>query len=131
MNTFIRATVLQTSSPKHLDVKRDVLIEVSEGIIRRIDASSSRHDLLSDKSVQVTSLSEGTYLLPGFIDCHIHAPQWPQLGIGLDLPLERWLFDYTFPLESKFENIDYANAVWSEMVPALLGANTRQRTRAG
>jgi len=124
MNTFIRATVLQTSSPEHLDVKRDVLIEVSEGIIRRIDPASSRHDLLSDKSVRVTALSEGMYLLPGFIDCHIHAPQWPQLGIGLDLPLERWLFDYTFPLESKFENIDYANAVWSEMVPALLGEGT-------
>jgi len=124
MNSFVRATILQTSSPEHLDVKRDVLIEVSEGIIRRIDPASSRHDLLSDKSVRVTALSEGMYLLPGFIDCHIHAPQWPQLGIGLDLPLERWLFDYTFPLESKFENIDYANAVWSEMVPALLGEGT-------
>ena len=101
MNSFVRATVLQTSSPEHLDVKRDVLIEVSEGIIRRIDPASSRRELLSDKSVQVTSLSEGMYLLPGFIDCHVHAPQWPQLGIGLDLPLERWLNDYTFPLESK------------------------------
>lgn len=124
MNTFIRATVIQTSSPEHLDVKRDVLIEVSDGIICRIDPASSRPDLLSDKSVRITSLAEGIYLLPGFVDCHVHAPQWPQLGIGLDLPLERWLFDYTFPLESKFENIDFANAVWSKMVPALLGEGT-------
>ena len=41
-------------------------------------------------------------LLPGFVDCHIHAPQYSYVGTGLDLPLmgpEGWLERYTFPSE--------------------------------
>ena len=41
-------------------------------------------------------------LIPGLVDLHVHAPQWPQLGTGLDLPLERWLFEHTFPLEARY-----------------------------
>src|SRR5271167_1065115 len=33
-------------------------------------------------------LGDGQYLLPGMIDLHVHAPQWPQLGKALDLPLQ-------------------------------------------
>lgn len=36
-------------------------------------------------------LSGDVVLVPGMIDTHLHAPQWPQLGVGVDLPLERWV----------------------------------------
>ena len=52
----------------------------------------------------------GSVLLPGLVDLHIHAPQWPQLGTGLDLPLERWLFEYTFPLEARYADLAFARA---------------------
>jgi guanine deaminase len=63
-------------------------------------------------------------LLPGLIDTHIHAPQWPQLGTGLDLPLEKWLFDYTFPLEARYADVGFAEMVWNRMVPTLLRHGT-------
>jgi guanine deaminase len=69
-------------------------------------------------------LPEGSFLLPGLIDTHIHAPQWPQLGTGLDLPLERWLFEYTFPLEARYSNLDFADHVWADLVDGLLDHGT-------
>lgn len=63
-------------------------------------------------------------MLPGLIDTHIHAAQWPQLGTGLDLPLERWLFDYTFPLERRLTNVEFAAKVWPDMVSTLLAHGT-------
>ena len=50
----------------------------------------------------LVTLPEGFYLLPGFVDLHIHAPQYPQLGSALDVPLEVWLQKYTFPLEARY-----------------------------
>lgn len=42
------------------------------------------------------------FFLPGFIDTHIHASQYPNVGIGLDCPLLEWLNKYTFSLENSF-----------------------------
>ncbi len=69
-------------------------------------------------------LKPGQYLLPGLVDLHLHAPQWPQLGKALDLPLEKWLFDYTFPLEARFADVEFAQAVYSSMVDTLLAFGT-------
>lgn len=69
-------------------------------------------------------LEDHQRLLPGLVDLHIHAPQWPQLGTGLDLPLETWLFEYTFPLEARFVDPDFARSVWDHMVPSLLRHGT-------
>lgn len=55
-------------------------------------------------------------MLPGFIDCHIHASQVPNLGLGLDKPLLEWLDSYTFPLESKYENETFAGQIYEKVV---------------
>jgi guanine deaminase len=69
-------------------------------------------------------LPSGWILLPGLIDTHLHAPQWPQRGTGLDLDLAAWLDAYTFPLEARFGDIHFARSVWRHMVPHLLGLGT-------
>lgn len=66
----------------------------------------------------------GSYLLPGFTDLHIHAPQWPQAGLALDKPLNEWLNTYTFPLEAKFKNLDYAKKVYQSLIQELLANGT-------
>ncbi len=69
-------------------------------------------------------LAPGQYILPGFIDLHIHAPQWAQSGTALDLPLNEWLHNYTFPLEAKYEDIDFAKEVYEDLVTTLLNNGT-------
>jgi guanine deaminase len=72
----------------------------------------------------LVTLSPGQYLLPGFIDLHTHAPQWPQLGKALDLPLEQWLQAHTFPLEARFVDVQFAEAVYQSLVDNLLANGT-------
>lgn len=71
-----------------------------------------------------TELAPGQYLLPGFIDLHVHAPQWPQSGKALHVPLLNWLNDYTFPLEARYQDIEFADRVYHQVVSTLLANGT-------
>ena len=114
----VRATIVQAPTPTRFEIRRDQVVTFDgHGVIESVD----------DADPMVTAdveLSDELVLMPGMIDTHLHAPQWPQLGIGLDLPLERWLFEYTFPLEARFDDAAFAEAVWEQMVPALLSHGT-------
>ncbi len=75
-------------------------------------------------SAQALDLRDQGVLLPGFVDLHIHAPQFPQLGTALDVPLEDWLFKHTFPLEARFADLAYASEVYQALVRRLLALGT-------
>lgn len=66
----------------------------------------------------------GHVALPGFVDAHLHAPQHPQRGMALDLPLERWLQDRTFPLEARFADLAFAREAYAALVADLLAGGT-------
>lgn len=63
-------------------------------------------------------------IIPGFVDAHLHAPQYENLGIGLDLELLPWLNTFTFPEESHFADINYAKDVYSRFVANLIHFGT-------
>jgi guanine deaminase len=114
----VRATIVQTPTPERLEVLTDHLVVVDDhGTI-----TDARPATAGDQ-VDV-ALGDDCVLVPGLVDTHLHAPQWPQLGTGLDLPLERWLFERTFPLEARFADLDVATSVWDAMVPTLLAHGT-------
>jgi guanine deaminase len=114
----VRATIMQTPSPDRLEVSTDQMVLVDDrGTIEAV--RPARPDERAD-----VELGSDTVVVPGLIDTHLHAPQWPQLGVGLDLPLERWLFEYTFPLEARFADVEFAVRVWDVMVPTLLAHGT-------
>ena len=58
-------------------------------------------------------------IIPGLCDLHVHAPQYAFRGLGMDMELLDWLNAYTFPEESKYVIIDYANNAYSFFVDAL------------
>ena len=122
-------TVLHTPVRGQLEILRDALIVVGgDGVIKAIHRReaaetqeqarrfAARDDLITFGSDQ--------YLLPGLVDLHVHAPQWPQLGKALDLPLEQWLQTYTFPLESRYADAAYAQTVYESLVNGLLANGT-------
>ncbi|MGI9607724.1 MAG: amidohydrolase family protein [Acidimicrobiales bacterium] len=117
MTTTIRATIGHTPRPDRLEILEDHVVTIDdEGTIVTVEPAT-------DDTADI-SLGPDALLLPGLIDTHIHAPQWPQLGTGLDLPLETWLFDYTFPLEARCADETFARSVWTSMVPELLRNGT-------
>lgn len=67
---------------------------------------------------------QGQVILPGFIDLHLHAPQWPQAGLALDKPLASWLDDYTFLLEAKYQDLTFAQTVYPDLVQNILANGT-------
>ncbi len=44
----------------------------------------------------------GKLVLPGLINCHCHSPMVFLRGLGSDLNLQDWLFQYIFPTEAKW-----------------------------
>lgn len=73
---------------------------------------------------ELVRLPASAWVLPGFVDLHVHAPQYPQLGAALDRPLEEWLLDYTFPLEARYADVAFAHRVYSALVDDLLAVGT-------
>ncbi len=122
----VLGSVMQT--PTHDRVQRldDVAIAVDEyGMIEAIEpTASAAGQAMVESAAQVARIADGKVLLPGLVDLHIHAPQWPQLGTCLDLPLEQWLLEYTFPLEARYADPAYAAAVWPRLVTSLLRQGT-------
>ena len=55
---------------------------------------------------------------------HLHAPQYPMLGMGMDLPLLDWLNTYTFPTEANFKDTNFARKVYKELAKKLIANGT-------
>ncbi len=63
-------------------------------------------------------------ILEGFCDLHMHAPQFPMTGLGMDLPLLDWLDTYAFPTEAEFSDTDYAREVYRALANKLIQNGT-------
>jgi len=70
----------------------------------------------SFKSAPCTTLTPTQFLFPGLIDAHLHAPQWPNLALGMEGTLAEWVRDYTDPMEASYSDNDKARRVYSELV---------------
>lgn len=107
----------------------DTLIEVDDaGVITRVVQADDREQpqlvARHREAGTLVELGEGYFGLPGFVDIHVHAAQWPQAALSLDAPLEVWLNDRTFPLESRYSDIDFARTVYTDLVQQLLARGT-------
>jgi guanine deaminase len=65
----------------------------------------------------------GGYILPGFIDTHVHFPQVRILG-GLGYSLLDWLEQCTLPEEARLADAAYASSIAREFVAALASHGT-------
>ena len=63
-------------------------------------------------------------IIPGMTDLHVHAPQFPFRGIGMTLELLDWLNTYTFPEESKYSEVEYAERVYEAFTQSLKSSPT-------
>lgn len=63
-------------------------------------------------------------IIPGFVDIHAHAPQFPNRGIGYDMELLKWLTTYTFPEEAKYIDSAYAQNIYKKVVNEFIKHGT-------
>ncbi|MEH6907295.1 guanine deaminase [Neobacillus drentensis] len=126
---IFQGTAFSSKSPKEIQLLIDHLFCINEnGMIEKVVSPEDvEYQPILDayqKEENFHHLAEGQYFLPGFVDLHVHAPQWAQSGTALDIPLYDWLNTYTFPLESKFSDLDFAKDVYEDVVSTLLSNGT-------
>ena len=123
----IVGTFFHAPTRERLDVLEDVLILVDErGAISAVlpPDDPARPDIERQCGENLLRLPPGQFGLPGLVDLHVHAPQYPQLGLALDEPLEVWLQKYTFPLEARYADLDFARERYATLVEDLLATGT-------
>jgi guanine deaminase len=124
-----RGTFLHAPQRGRLVCLRDALIVVAaDGAISAVhEAQSAAARAAAERLARggnLVTLGPKHYVLPGMVDLHVHAPQWPQLGEALDLPLEEWLQKFTFPLEARYSDTAFATGVYESLVANLLANGT-------
>lgn len=73
--------------------------------------------------VPVTDFGD-SLLIPAMNDMHVHAPQFRNMGLAMDLELLPWLNTYTFPEEARFSDTAYAQEVYRDFVRGLIRCGT-------
>ncbi|GFR42050.1 hypothetical protein Agub_g2866 [Astrephomene gubernaculifera] len=125
-DTFaFRGTFFHTPAYGQLEALRDAVLVVQDGMIARIANGSEEAAVRREFGLShVRRLKEGQYFIPGFIDTHVHAPQYKFTGTGTDVPLMEWLKKYTFPAEGSFRDLDAAHHRYSLLVKRFLANGT-------
>ncbi|XP_055525014.1 guanine deaminase [Wyeomyia smithii] len=116
--------IIHSKSLDNLELITDGFVAVRDGKIVAIGTRLEFEAVPEKETYEKISLSESQFLLPGFIDCHIHAPQVPNIGLGLDKDLLGWLSAYTFPLEAQYKDVEFAEQVYRTVVRDTLASGT-------
>jgi guanine deaminase len=125
----IIASGFHTTRRGEIDFFQKALISLGDdgailSVLRPRDKDYNEQKQRREAAGQLVALPGGSYLLPGFVDLHIHAPQYPQLGSALDVPLEVWLQKYTFPLEARYADTAFARKSYRLLVDDLIANGT-------
>ncbi|CAD1472802.1 unnamed protein product, partial [Heterotrigona itama] len=117
---FIGSFIHSNESGQLIVIDRG-MIHVKNGKISNIIINPNSN---VEKNKNVIVLSNTQFLIPGFVDCHIHAVQLPNLGVGYDKELLEWLEHYTFPLEKKYLDEKFAEQVFNTVVKQTIKSGT-------
>ncbi|HCS87937.1 MAG TPA: guanine deaminase, partial [Bacteroidales bacterium] len=110
-----KANILFTPSPEQFQVVEYGYIAVdADGIIEGVYATLPTR-------LQGEPLTDfgDSLLIPAMNDMHVHAPQYRNMGLAMDMELLPWLNTYTFPEEAKYSNTEYAERMYSRFVHDL------------
>lgn len=95
---------------------------LAEGWLRLADGRIA--ELQAGPCPHTPDLGGDDYLItPGFIDAHLHLPQFDSIGVE-GLPLLEWLDRAVFPAEARWEDEAYAAETTDRVVRQLLSFGT-------
>lgn len=117
---IIRGNFAYASSLDELVVKQDKYLKIKDGRIVKFYDNLDEIDSAGEEILDYKDL----LIIPAFNDLHTHAPQYPNRGIGFDKELMPWLNTYTFTLESKYKDSEFAKKVYSLFVEKMKKSGT-------
>ncbi|KDR94358.1 guanine deaminase [Peptoclostridium litorale DSM 5388] len=117
--TIIKGNIAYTKTLEKFEIHEDSFIVAKDGKIEGIYA-----DIPSKyRSFEIEDYGD-RIIIPGFVDLHVHAAQYMQSGIGMTRQLLEWLNDYTYNLERKFQDEEFAEMAYEAFADKLLSVGT-------
>lgn len=127
---LFHGAVIHSLAPTELEIIESALVVVDiEGKIvlfdKNVDTIPDKltvpgHPDIHLQDLDIHRLAPGTFLIPGLIDTHNHAPQWAQRGLGQGMHILDWLDGVTFPSEAKFADPAYARRIYGRCIDGFL-----------
>lgn len=111
---IVAGQLLLTDRPQHARLEQGWL-RVAAGRIAELGLGPCPHtpDLGGDHAL----------ISPGFIDTHVHLPQFDSIGCD-GLPLLEWLATNIFPREARWADVDYAAAMVERVFDQFISHGT-------
>ncbi|KAK1594230.1 guanine deaminase [Colletotrichum navitas] len=130
LGTFVHSKTREALEYLHntavcVDASSGTIVAVEVGYdLRRSEAELLPRLGWKVGDVEVRVGEEGQFFFPGFIDTHVHASQYPNVGIFGKSTLLDWLNTYTFPLEASLKDQKKAKRVYTACVRRTLAHGT-------
>ena len=119
MTTILKGNIVSAQACGRLDVTEHGYLIAENGVITGV------YPVLPEQYAGASVEDYGDCLIvQSFADLHLHAPQYPMLGMGMELPLLDWLNAYAFPTEARFAEPDYARTVYRQLAGELASHGT-------
>ena len=122
MNMILKGNICCSKSPTELNISENSYLVCEDKRVAGVFTD------IPERYLDFPVTDHGDCLIiPGLCDLHVHAPQYSFRGLGMDMELLAWLNAYTFPEESKYVELDYADKAYTLFAEAL---NNSATTRA-
>lgn len=121
MKKIYKAHILYTKEQSRFEVLENGYIAVDTN--GRVTGVSTNLSSLDSEDAEIVDYGD-RLLIPAMNDLHVHAPQYRNQGIAMDLELMPWLQNYTFPEEMKYADIDYAERMYRYFIHDLWRVGT-------
>ena len=119
MTQVLRGNIVQAPQLGKLDIREHGYLVLEDGAVQGV------YDALPEAFASAPLTDYGDRLImQSFADMHLHAPQYPMLGMGMDLPLLDWLNTYTFRTEARFADPDFARRTYRRLATDLITNGT-------
>ena len=116
MKKIYKAHIFYTKEQNRFEVLENGYVAVSDdGHVKGVATDLST---LADEEAEVIDFGD-RLLIPAMNDLHVHASQYRNQGIAMDLELLPWLQNYTFPEEVKYADTAYAERMYRRFVHDL------------
>jgi guanine deaminase len=109
-------TLLGPKSPDECEVSPNSVVRIDDdGKIATVGSGrTDAKDVFGD---------ERCWIIPGFIDAHLHLPQWDRRGID-GLSLFNWLDRIVYPAEARLKDASLAEKLAEDFVTGMLANGT-------
>lgn len=116
---ILHGNILFSKSREELAVYEDSYLIVDDGRVEGIYAELPEQY----RGAEVTDYGGGV-VIPAFSDLHVHASQYVERGLGMDMLLSDWLNQYTFPQEARFADLNYARPIYDAFIDDMIRHGT-------